>query len=578
MYKKRIVGAIVALIIAVTSGVLLFTAFNNSKDLEHQVVNEMESTDSLEVVEVTSKEDEASTEVIEFANTATVVSVEGKAFLERSEKVIGVTQDLKVEEGDIIVTDVLANVVISLDESKKVVLGGDTELLFLSLDDTPEAENYILTLKQGTVISDVSKKLEGDSNYNIYTPKFASSIRGTVASLSYDDEKDEAEVNFFEGYGLVSDLDTNEVTTITVGQKVVANENGGFEYQIIDDSNLNINDLSYLAENQEVATALNEEVAEKGESLLTAQELDLNGYEMSEITNEMKELQERFNSNVSKASESVKEFEFERKVKIAETLGLESDEPITMENIDSVLESANISYDDAIESLIEKSLNEDFDTNNAIVEYVQEAQVIEQPVIEQPVIEQPVIEQPVVEQPVVDASVTGKEESDKDDEDEDSEDDKDESDKDDEDEDSEDDKEESDKDDEDEDSEDDKEESDKDDEDEDSEDDKEESDKDDEDEDSEDDKEESDKDDDDEDKDFIDEILDAIEDMDDADDINYWDIWDIIQDMDDADDINIWDIIDEIQDNLELDDDDLFEVQDDYQSITTGPALIKSAE
>lgn len=98
---------------------------------------------------------------------------------EASAKTIKAFKNMRLDEGDTIITGKDSKAVIKLDGDKEVILAANTVVVVSELANSASSTQTTFTLQSGGIGSKIDKKLDLNSKYRIKTPTAVMGVRGT---------------------------------------------------------------------------------------------------------------------------------------------------------------------------------------------------------------------------------------------------------------------------------------------------------------------------------------------------------------------------------------------------------------
>ena len=123
--------------------------------------------------------------------TATVIDFDGEVSLTKKgeKKEFTIFKDMKLSEGDTIITGKDSFVEILLDDDKEIKVGEDTkvDLRELKEEDEDEGEQTTFKVWRGKIWANIKKALKPKSNFEINTPTSVAGVRGTKFLVEYKD-------------------------------------------------------------------------------------------------------------------------------------------------------------------------------------------------------------------------------------------------------------------------------------------------------------------------------------------------------------------------------------------------------
>lgn len=239
-----------------TIGSLVLNEEENANSVIKETTTTIPIVEKEEILSFRTQELNSKEDIFEGAFLANIV---GDVSVEREFGEILAMELLQILEGDIIFTGEDSSVDLLIGAHKTITLGANSILLFRNSATCGENEKTILVLKEGTCVSDVDEKLDDGDSFEVMTPTQIISIRGTIASVSYDSETQESEILFFEGFGLIADIETRNVSAIVAGQSLQVID-GSFQYAIIEKEKLNEENLKYVEKNEDVFNRCREKI------------------------------------------------------------------------------------------------------------------------------------------------------------------------------------------------------------------------------------------------------------------------------------------------------------------------------
>lgn len=134
-------------------------------------------------------------------SVATLSSYTGSVYVKKSggEKKISAFKGMRLVKGDTIITGKKSSATLDIDKDKEVIIGDNTQLSIteLSKEIAKNSSKSSFTLQAGKVWSNVKKKLDKDSKYQIKTSTAIAGVRGTKFYVSQ--ENGETSIIVLEG-------------------------------------------------------------------------------------------------------------------------------------------------------------------------------------------------------------------------------------------------------------------------------------------------------------------------------------------------------------------------------------------
>ena len=153
-----------------------------------------------------------------------VAEVDGHASVQRSvSETLDAYSGMNLQNGDIISTGGESSLQASLDSDKYILLDENT-VIELEASGTEQDSRSLITLKQGSILNEITKKLSADSSYEISTPKAVMAVRGTSFAVELVKQNDGSYISVlrtFHGKVEVQLIDENgnpKGTPVTVGE------------------------------------------------------------------------------------------------------------------------------------------------------------------------------------------------------------------------------------------------------------------------------------------------------------------------------------------------------------------------
>ncbi|MCR5324205.1 MAG: FecR domain-containing protein [Lachnospiraceae bacterium] len=113
----------------------------------------------------------------------TVFNVAGSVTVERNGKEINATKDMKLKSGDTVeIGDGDSFMRLCIDDDKYLYCDSNTELL-LQANGTSDNSRTTIFVSKGQIITEVAKKLNGNSSCEMVTPNTTMAIRGTIIGI-----------------------------------------------------------------------------------------------------------------------------------------------------------------------------------------------------------------------------------------------------------------------------------------------------------------------------------------------------------------------------------------------------------
>jgi len=132
------------------------------------------------------------------ASVATISSYSGSVYVKKSggEKKISAFKGMRFKKGDTIITGKKSSATLDIDSDKEVIVGDNTQLSIteLSKELAKNSSKSSFTLQAGKVWSNVKKKLNKDSKFQIKTSTTIAGVRGTKFYVSQEEGKTEIAV------------------------------------------------------------------------------------------------------------------------------------------------------------------------------------------------------------------------------------------------------------------------------------------------------------------------------------------------------------------------------------------------
>ena len=127
------------------------------------------------------------------ARQITVFDVFGEAQLNRGNKEMNVTKDMKLKSGDDIAVGNASDafVRLCLDDDKFVYAQAGTNFTIEASGTAQKSKSVIHLISGGDILCEVQNKLNDDSSFTIQAPNTTMAIRGTIVGLSCNEAKDE---------------------------------------------------------------------------------------------------------------------------------------------------------------------------------------------------------------------------------------------------------------------------------------------------------------------------------------------------------------------------------------------------
>ena len=183
----------------------------------------------------------------EAAASMTVAYVDGEAVLERSGEELSLVVGDALYQGDILKTGKNGMLVLRAEDGKQVQLAAESVLELSALERNEKREKTSLSLVNGNAISIIDKELGEEDSFEVETPNLVMAIRGTIASVSYDEKEEFGRVAFFEGQGRVTLKAAADVKDVAVGE-FAALVDGKLKVQKFSMKDLNDNERWFLRE------------------------------------------------------------------------------------------------------------------------------------------------------------------------------------------------------------------------------------------------------------------------------------------------------------------------------------------
>ena len=127
------------------------------------------------------------------ARQITVFDVFGEAQLNRGNKEMNVTKDMKLKSGDDIAVGNASDafVRLCLDDDKFVYAQAGTNFTIEASGTAQKSKSVIHLISGGDILCEVQNKLNDDSSFTIQAPNTTMAIRGTIVGLSCNEAKDD---------------------------------------------------------------------------------------------------------------------------------------------------------------------------------------------------------------------------------------------------------------------------------------------------------------------------------------------------------------------------------------------------
>lgn len=110
--------------------------------------------------------------------SAKVLEISGRCFVERSGKAIDVSEGMQLLSEDILVADKGSSTRIRIDEDKYIYLNENSRLS-LKMTGTTDESKTMAFLEEGSMLTEVKRKLSAGSSYLVVTPNTSMDIHGT---------------------------------------------------------------------------------------------------------------------------------------------------------------------------------------------------------------------------------------------------------------------------------------------------------------------------------------------------------------------------------------------------------------
>ena len=107
-----------------------------------------------------------------------LVEVDGTIGIERGKKTISAERGTELKSGDVIVTGERSGARIRIDDDKFLYLGASSNVL-LTVNGTADNGKTIVFIQKGSVMTEVKRKLNAASSFDVVTPNTSMAIRGT---------------------------------------------------------------------------------------------------------------------------------------------------------------------------------------------------------------------------------------------------------------------------------------------------------------------------------------------------------------------------------------------------------------
>ncbi|WP_313892443.1 FecR domain-containing protein [Psychrobacillus sp.] len=165
-----------------------------------------------------------------------VLSVSGTVEVKKGggNKLFKAFKNMAFTQGDTIITGKKSEAVLSLDEDKEVTIASNTKLVISELVKSVKAKSgkTNLTLVGGKVKVKVSKKLEGESRFNIQTPNAIMGVMGTEFYVYYDEHG--TWVGVLEGVVMVN-IGESKPVRVEANKSLLIHDDGSFEIVELDE-------------------------------------------------------------------------------------------------------------------------------------------------------------------------------------------------------------------------------------------------------------------------------------------------------------------------------------------------------
>lgn len=107
-----------------------------------------------------------------------LIELDGVISIERGEKTLDGKLNMSLKSGDVIVTGENSNARIRIDDDKFLFLDASSRVL-LSAGGTADSSETIVFVEKGAVMTEVKRKLNESSSFNVVTPNTSMAIHGT---------------------------------------------------------------------------------------------------------------------------------------------------------------------------------------------------------------------------------------------------------------------------------------------------------------------------------------------------------------------------------------------------------------
>lgn len=107
-----------------------------------------------------------------------LIELDGIISIERGEKTLDGKLNMSLKSGDVIVTGENSNARIRIDDDKFLFLDASSRVL-LSAGGTADSSETIVFVEKGAVMTEVKRKLNESSSFNVVTPNTSMAIHGT---------------------------------------------------------------------------------------------------------------------------------------------------------------------------------------------------------------------------------------------------------------------------------------------------------------------------------------------------------------------------------------------------------------
>ncbi|MBQ8786945.1 MAG: FecR domain-containing protein [Oscillospiraceae bacterium] len=114
-----------------------------------------------------------------------VTEIYGNALITRGNKTVNVSKKARLQSGDIIETDNISSLRISIDDDKYILVEPNSSL-YIYFTDVASKGNISVNISKGAVVCQINNKLKKNATFKVQTPNSSINVTGTVFRTEFD--------------------------------------------------------------------------------------------------------------------------------------------------------------------------------------------------------------------------------------------------------------------------------------------------------------------------------------------------------------------------------------------------------